>query len=96
MKKFTPAILFLLAIVGTVLSLFGEDGYPRLTSLRQDLHMQREKNAELEARVKELRREIISIEKSDRSLEKRARNELGLARQGEVIFIFDRYAEAGE
>ncbi len=82
-------VLLLCGAAFVLVSLFGDDSYSKLQTLRRSLEAQKSLNAELHGRVRGLDSEVRSIQVSDRELEKHARNELGLARPNELIFIFD-------
>ncbi len=86
--KKTPwfPLLFLLLVLG--LTLFGEKGILRAVqanrhqqSLQQELRRQEEANAAL-------RREIESLRSDRRYLEEIARRELGMVREGELVYKF--------
>lgn len=83
-------ILLLGAIVCTLISIFGGDNISRLHALQGSLSSQREKNEELGGYVASLRRKVQGLRTDDRALEKAARNELGMAREDEVVVIFDK------
>jgi len=51
---------------------------------------QQERNSALQGKVDSLRREVLSLQHDKRALERAARNELGLARPDEKIFIFKK------
>ena len=57
--------------------------------LERNLDTQRSRNHELRTHVDDLRAKVNAIGSDDRALEKAARNELGLARENELVFIFD-------
>lgn len=92
-RRFAPLALMLSALFTVVLSLFGEDSYSRLEGLKKGVMLQQEENATLLEKVTELREEVAALRNSPRALEKAARNELGLARPQEQVFIFERRAE---
>jgi len=95
MMKYTPYILFGCAVVVAFLSLFGDDSFSALSKLKENLERQRKYNAAEQERVFELKKRVLSLQKDDRALEKAARNELGLAREDELVFIFaDESGEA--
>ncbi len=71
----------------------GDGSYLKLLSLRKSLETQKEKNLEAEQNIAELRRTAHGIIADDRELEKAARNQLGLARPGERVFIFEEPAK---
>jgi cell division protein FtsB len=89
MKQYIALSLLVGAFAVVLFSLFGDDSYTRLQSLRRSIENQQLKNAELEGRVTKLQSEISSIRFDDKQLETTARNELGMARPNELIFRFD-------
>lgn len=88
MKANTTFILLALALISAAVSLFGDESYRNLHSLRDNLGRQHEKNTELSKQVSSLRREVYGLQHDDRVLEKAARNELGMSRPDELIFVF--------
>ena len=89
MSKIPPGLILIAALGASVFTIFGGDSFSNLKALRQSLSLQREKNQKLSSEVKSLEREIHGLKHDDRLLEKAARNELGLARPNELIFIFE-------
>lgn len=89
MRRFGSLALVMLALVVLYFSFYGEDSYSRFKGLEQAHSAQKEKNDELRSDLTGLRREVSGLHKNDRELEKVARNELGMARSDEVIFIFE-------
>ena len=89
-KQLVPLGLLVLALVAVLFSLLGEDNYSRLSSLKRSLVEQNEENEHLRSAVGELRHEVRELREDDRALEKAARNEMGLARPDEKIFIFEK------
>ena len=89
MKPNTTLIILGLAVVTALVSLLGDESYGNLVALRESLTRQAAKNEELGERVEDLRREIHGLQKDDRALEKAARNELGMARSDEIVFVFE-------
>lgn len=95
MKGLAPGILLFCALVAALFSLFGDDSYGRMQSLERSLSAQQQKNEELRTHVSDLKRDVYGLQHDDRILEKAARNELGMARPDEMIFIFDKGAKGG-
>ena len=89
MNRLLPYMLLLIAGVVAYFSFFGDEGYAKLTSLRESLTSQQEKNREASNEVKKLRRDVRSLQSDPREIEKAARNELGMARPNEVILFFN-------
>jgi cell division protein FtsB len=89
MRRYTPLILFLAALCLGVLLFIGDDSYSHLRTLEQNLRVERKKNDELQHHVDEVKQKIHGLRKDDRYLERTVRNELGLAKPDELVFIFD-------
>lgn len=86
---FLPLSLLVVALVAVPLRILEPEGLPRYRALRQEL-------AEIEHRTGELRRELRALQRRARALrvdpsavERIARDELGMIRQGEVLYEFD-------
>jgi cell division protein FtsB len=88
----TPAKLLAVATVGAAmlagLSFADARGLRRIRKLEQDVRQRQEKSAALEAENVQLRREIRALEGDPKALERAAREELGLVKDGEVVFTF--------
>lgn len=90
MRELAPIIIVIFAVFTVVFSFLGDSSYTRLSALKKSLVSEEEENRVLKARVVDLRRNVRALRDDDRELEKAARNELGLARPNEQIFIFDK------
>lgn len=89
-KEWAPLAVTVCALLTVVLSLFGEDSYERLQGLRRAVIVQERENAAMLEKVSTLRTKIRGLREDERELEKAARNELGLARPNEQVYIFDK------
>jgi len=89
MYRFAPIVFFLFGCLILTLSLFGAGGLPSLDVVKSSLISQQSKNEELRNQVSSLRSFASELSTNDRTLEKAARNELGMARPNEKIFIFE-------
>ena len=96
MRRIVPGLILILLMVLTIHSLFSDQSYAKLTSLDKSLELQQAKNAELNTEVVELKKRLVGLTTNDRVLEKTARNELGMARDDELIFIFEKNKELNE
>jgi cell division protein FtsB len=90
LRQYGPALLGLLVLVLVVHDIFGTHGYLAMRRTQQeikkvtkDLDQLNKENSELEQEVRELKTDPHKIEKI-------ARDELGLARPGEVIIKIPR------
>jgi len=89
-RHYAPLAVMVVAFFTVILSLFGEDSYSRLQNLRRAVIRQDEDNSKTQIKVAELKENVSSLRNDPRALEKAARNELGLARPNEQIFIFEQ------
>ena len=67
---------------------FGEWGLLHYQRLSEDRRLLEERSQALQRENELLREKIYRITKDDRYLEKVAREDFGLARKGEIIFLF--------
>ncbi len=80
------AALLLLLVLLQLLFWFGESGQERVRELERAVEMQNEENAELVTRNAALQAEVEDLREGLDAIEERARNELGLIREGEVFY----------
>ena len=86
---FQPAVVLIaFAFAFILLLLFGDGSLKQLEAIKESLRLQQEHNEELAQHVDSLTEETRRLQTDDRFLEKTARDELGLARPDEKIFLF--------
>jgi cell division protein FtsB len=90
MKQYAAILLILSALSAALISLVGDDSYSKMRSLEKSVELQHEKNLELTQTVQEMRGEVRGLRSDPRAIEKAARNELGLARPDEQVFVFEK------
>jgi cell division protein FtsB len=73
-----------------VLSIFGSSGVVQLGNLIKDERNLERKEEELRLAVEKSRSELSQIESNPSELERRARNDLGLSRDGEILYVEKR------
>ena len=83
-----PFALLVLAIVAVPLRILDERGLPRYRVLKSELGEVEEVNARLEAEVRALEREVDALRTDPEAIERVARDELGMIREGELVFQF--------
>jgi cell division protein FtsB len=69
-------------------SVFGSGGLVQLVQLHQERRALGEQAFALLEKNDDLRRGILQLRRSDRVLERLARQELGLVREGEIVYRF--------
>lgn len=86
-KKIIIGGVGFLLFVLTVASFFGKKGLIEIyrTKRRQEVLLQ--KIEQLETRKGKLERDIEELQKNPNAVEKRAREKLGLVREGEIVII---------
>lgn len=80
------ALLLLILIALQIMLWFGDNGQGRVRALEQAAELQRGENAELALRNAALQAEVEDLREGLDAIEERARNELGLIREGEVFY----------
>lgn len=83
-----PTGLLLVAIVSVPLLVLDEAGLPRYRALRDERDEVTRTNASLRHEVRTLAREVEALRVDPASLERIARDDLGMVRPGEILFQF--------
>ena len=86
-KKLVAYTIYGISALLVTLSIFGSHGVVQLGNLIRDERSLERKEAELSQAVDRSRAELIAIETNPSELERRARNDLGLSREGEILYI---------
>lgn len=83
-----PLGLLLFAIVFVPLRILEAEGLPRYRALRAELQQTRETNARLRREVVELQQRVQRLRDDPQSIERIARDEIGMLRRDELVFQF--------
>lgn len=83
-----PFGLLVFAIVAVPLHILDEQGLPRFRALKNELGEVRRQNEELERQVRDLQRQVRTLAHDPAAVEQIARDELGMIRDGEIVFQF--------
>ncbi len=87
MKRRALLLLLLLILLGLQFRLWvGPGSWEEIVSLRREIAGQKARNAELQERNNKLYGEVDSLKRDLDSVEERARNELGLIKDGETFY----------
>ena len=96
MKWLAAALLALLALLQYRLW-FPEGSKAELARLQSEIQAQESVNVELRARNRALELEVLELQQGLESLEERAREDLGMIRDGETYYqIIERDPESGQ
>ena len=94
-KRVLLLILILLLILG-IFTFFGEKGIFHLLRIQKEVARIKEKNAKLEEENQKLREEVKRLQTDRRYIEEIARRELGMVKEGEIIYQFDTPSKGKE
>jgi cell division protein FtsB len=83
-----PFGLLVFTVVSLSLRILSEEGLPRYRKLRAQLGHIAHENEQLERRIGKLTREVKALSHDPEAVERIARDELGLLREGEILFQF--------
>lgn len=83
-----PLSLLIGSIVAVPLLVLGEAGLPRYRALKDELHEVRRGNDRLRQDVRQLGTEVRALRSDETAIERIARDELGMIRDGEIVFQF--------
>lgn len=87
MRWLMASLLVLLLLLQYRLWL-AEGGIAEAVRLQAQIEQEQARNAELETRNQQLERQVLELQTGRRVLEQRAREDLGLVREGEVYYQF--------
>jgi len=87
-KRVLLFILIFLLIFG-IFTFFGEKGIFNLLHIQKEVARIKEKSAKLEEENQKLREEVKRLRTDRRYIEEIARKELGMVKEGEIIYQFD-------
>ncbi|AKF11537.1 FtsB family cell division protein [Sandaracinus amylolyticus] len=83
-----PLSLLLGSIIAVPLLVMGEQGLPRYRALRDELAEVQRTNERMREEVRQLQHDVRSLRADERAIERIARDELGMVREGEIVFQF--------
>lgn len=85
MKSLVVVLIVLLVVLQLTLW-FGEGSLAEVWQLRQQVDVQKKENAELRERNAALEAEVSDLKQGLDAIEERARNELGMVKEGERFY----------
>lgn len=87
-NKLTSLIMLSLVGITAFFTIFGNHGLLRLIHVDRELETVRQQNSDLESEIMQLKNKMFGLEHSSTVLEKTAREELGLSKPDEIVYIF--------
>ena len=94
-KRIVILVLFLFLIFG-FFTFFGDKGIIHLLHLQKELVRVKDANVKIEVENRKLREEVKRLQYEKRYIEEIARKELGMVKEGEVIYQFESPNEKKE
>ncbi len=88
MNRITTLIFLLLSLVMMFFTVAGNRGVLTLQRMDREVKSLREKNEELSRESAEIERQIAAVREDAEVLEQKGREELGLAKPNEIVYIF--------
>ena len=85
-----PLAVLTVSLVTVPVLVLEPRGMPRMRALEKELSGVQTENAELRRDVSRLRNEVKELREDPVAVERIAREQLGLVRQSEIVFQFDR------
>lgn len=85
-----PIAILAVAAVTVPVQILRPEGLPRMRSLESELRGVQAENADLSRDIRRLRTEVRELKDDPRAVEKIARDQLGLVRKSEVVFVFGK------
>jgi cell division protein FtsB len=83
-----PFGLLVFTVMSLSLRILSEEGLPRYRKLRAQLEHIEHENGALTREIQRLERDVRGLSRDPEAVERIARDELGLLREGEVLFQF--------
>ncbi len=97
MRKKPLLFLFLsIFLLFGFFTVFGDKGLLHLLRLKKELARLKEANLQMEEENRRLREEVRRLKYEKQYIEEIARKELGLVKEGEIIYQFDLPEDKGE
>ncbi|MES9855153.1 MAG: cell division protein FtsB [Sedimenticola sp.] len=84
--RFLTGLLLLIILVLQYRLWVGEGSLAEVHSLKKDISLQKEELKQMRLRNRALQAEVADLKKGLEAIEERARNELGMIREGEVFY----------
>ncbi len=88
LERILPIGLLSVALVGAPLMIFSSEGMPRLEAVESELQTVERENEQLRRDIDLTRARVAKLRDDPATLERLARDELGLIRHTEVVFQF--------
>ncbi len=86
--RWLPAGLIVLLLLLQYRLWLAEGGLAEVVRLRERIESERQRNDVLEARNQSLEQQVLELQSGNRVIEQRAREDLGLIKDGEIYYQF--------
>lgn len=93
MQKGISLILCFAALTILGFVVFGTHGLAQLKNLAEESQRLEDENRRFKSTIVQLKNKIFAVQSDSYSLEQKVRTELGMAKEGEVIYVFPHKKE---
>lgn len=83
-----PLALLCVSVIAVPLMILEPEGLPRYRALESELREVRRANLEMASEIQALSADVGLLRQDTSALERIARDELGMVREGEIVFLF--------
>lgn len=87
MRRVTSFLLLALSGILLFFAVTGPHGLLYLRTVDREIELMAEKNRELDREILSVQNQIYGVQRSDQVLEELSREELGLSKPGEIVYI---------
>lgn len=88
MGRLSSTILSILIVLFGLFTVFGNHGLLQLLQMSEEIAQLSTENQQIESEIVQIQNQTYGVASSKLVLEQRAREELGLSKPGEIVYIF--------
>ena len=90
MNRLAQAVLLAVIVMLSLFTVAGNHGVLRLLEVDGEMRLLADQNSKIESEIVDLNNKMYAIRNSDFALEKDSREQLGLSKPGEIVYIFSQ------
>lgn len=90
MSRLAQIFLLSSSILLLIFTVIGKHGLLHLSQINNELEITEAKNRKIESDIASLRAEVRDLRSNPAALEQVAREELGMSKPGEIVYIFPK------
>ena len=90
MGKITSFLILGMALLILCITVVGNRGLMHLDQLTREIQALEDENKRLQSNIAELKNRIYAVQHDPLTIERQAREELGLSRKNEIVYVFPK------